>query len=100
MTKAGLLRTTRGKAGTSVLARPAEEITLRDLYHAVDRPSPRQPHPYPVYPFCPVSRNIKGVLAGLQDDFDQTVEQILARISLRDMADLVLRRDRGEDSEV
>jgi DNA-binding IscR family transcriptional regulator len=60
--RAGLVRTQQGAAGAR-LARPLAQITLFDVYRAVD--SHRElfcVHPHP-NPYCPIGSQIQGALA-------------------------------------
>lgn len=85
LAKAGLLETRRGKNGASVLARPARQITLLDIFRASNAPAAFAIHSYPVEKRCPISCNIKQsmstVLARAQDNFEKT----LAGVTLADL---------------
>src|ERR1700757_1207759 len=59
LSKAGLVVTTRGRSGASVLARPPRQITLLDIYRASAAPRAFAIHCYPVEKRCPVSCNLK-----------------------------------------
>src|ERR1700683_4854607 len=75
LSKAGLVVTTRGKSGASVLARPPKRITLLDIYRASGAPLAFAIHSYPVEKKCPVSCNLKecmsAVLARAQGSLDR-----------------------------
>ena len=62
LSKAGLVETVTGRAGACWLARDAKQISLRDIYRAVDAPKAFSIHGYAEHKPCPVSRNIKGAL--------------------------------------
>ena len=89
LSKAGLVLTRRGKGGASVLARPAKQITLLDIYRASAAPPAFAVHSYPVEKRCPVSRNLKEcmghVLSGAQDSFEKS----LAKVTLADLTRLL-----------
>jgi Rrf2 family protein len=55
LSKAGLVSTTTGKSGSCVLAKKAEEISLLEIYKAVDAPKTFAIHDYPVQHACRVS---------------------------------------------
>ncbi len=80
LAKAGLIVTTRGKSGSSVLARSPKQITLLEIYRASQAPPTFAIHGYPVEKRCPISSNIKGcmssVLKQAQDSFEKTLESI------------------------
>ena len=65
LSNASLITTARGKNGGSILTRPAELITLLDIY----RPSAAPPifaiHNHPVDKKCPISRHIKGCMSSV-----------------------------------
>ena len=80
LAKAGLIVTTRGKSGSSVLARSPKQITLLEIYRASEAPPTFAIHGYPVEKRCPISSHIKGcmssVLKQAQDSFEKTLEKI------------------------
>jgi Rrf2 family protein len=80
LSKAGLIITTRGKNGASMLTRSPKRITLLDIYRASAAPPTFAIHGYPVHKRCPISRNIKGcmssVLKKAQDSFEKTLDGI------------------------
>ena len=65
LSKAGLVVTTRGKGGASVLARAPKRITLLDIYRASAAPPAFAIHSYPVEKRCPVSCNLKECMSGV-----------------------------------
>src|SRR5882757_8829557 len=62
LSKAGLVKTTTGKAGACWLAKDARDISLLDIYQAVDAPKAFSIHGYTEFKVCPVSCNIKAAL--------------------------------------
>lgn len=62
LSKAGLVETTTGKTGSTRLARDAKQISLLDIYQAVDAPHAFAIHQYAEQKTCPVSCHIKGAL--------------------------------------
>ena len=96
--RAGLTTAQPGFAGGTILARPADKISLRDVYHAVDDERALIPlHPSP-HPKCRVGRNIKGVLAGTVAKVEDTVDAQLARTTIADLAADIGRRERKRGS--
>jgi Rrf2 family protein len=85
LSKAGLVVTTRGKSGASVLARPAKRITLLDIYRASGAPPAFAIHSYPVEKRCPVSCNLKECMSGVLSQAQESLERSLAKITLADM---------------
>ncbi len=91
LSKAGLVKATRGKGGACTLARPPDEITLLDIYRASHVPPAFSIHHYAVEKSCPTSCNIKGVMALVLDDAQAEFEKSLARRTLSDLVDGVVQ---------
>lgn len=83
--EAGLVTVEAGVGGTS-LARPAEKITLLDVFRAVDCVSGDlfSFHPNP-NPECPVGRNIHAVVDGELLAAQEALENRLAQTTLADL---------------
>jgi DNA-binding IscR family transcriptional regulator len=62
LAKAGLTTSLLGTGGGALLARPASEITLLDVYRAVDEGELFGMHRERPNPACPVGRNIQAAL--------------------------------------
>ena len=75
LSKAGLVVTTRGKSGASVLARSPRQITLLDIYRASAAPPASAIHSYPVDKRCPVSCNLKECMSGLLSQAQNSFER-------------------------
>lgn len=78
LVRCGLVEAQRGKNGGSRLTRPPSQITLRDIYEAVEdgpllRVSGKEPHEK-----CLVSRNIQSVLEDVFDDAEEALKKRLA----------------------
>lgn len=78
LSKAGLVSTTIGKAGACVLGKKPEEISLLEIYQAVDAPKAFAIHDYPVQNSCRVSCNIEAVMQKVllkaQDAFEGNLD--------------------------
>ena len=85
LSKAGLVVTKRGKRGSSVLARPARQITLLDIYRASAAPPAFAIHSYPVEKRCPVSCNFKECMSAVLSQTQKSFEKSLANITLADL---------------
>ena len=94
LSKAGLVVTTRGKSGASVLARPTKRITLLDIYRASGAPPAFAIHSYPVEKRCPVSRNLKECMAAVLSQTQESLEKSLAKITLADLIGQIRARGR------
>jgi Rrf2 family protein len=85
LSKAGLVETRTGPAGSSRLARKAKDISLRDIYRAVGAPKAIAIHHYAELKCCPVSCHIKEALGRAQGSAQTALEASLAEISLADV---------------
>ena len=84
--KAGIVNVARGSGGADA-ARPLEEITLLDLYNAVEcvdggglfhfHENPNQ--------LCPVGRNIHAVLDGRLEEVQRAMEREMSSVTMRDI---------------
>ena len=86
LARAGLVRVQRGQGGAA-LGRPAERITLDDVWGAVN-PAPAAPllplHTGPD-PFCPVGRHVPRLLGESFNLAEIAMRQALSRVSLAKM---------------
>lgn len=82
--RAGLVGTQRGVVGAR-LTRPATQISLLDVYRAVQAPETvLKVHQHP-NPACPVGARIQGVLGGVFSDAQAALEARLAQTQLSDV---------------
>lgn len=84
--QAGIINSSRGKSGIT-LARPLEQITLLDLWRAVDQSDADSLfhfHENPC-PQCPVGGNIHAALDDRLKAAQQALEDQLARTTLADV---------------
>ena len=94
LARAGLTTSQMGAGGGALLARPADAITLLDVYRAVDEDGGVIPmHPSP-NPRCPVGRHIQAVLATRIDAAERALRAELARTTVAERAGDVTRRAR------
>ena len=82
LSKAGLVETATGKAGACWLARDAKNISLLDIYEAVDAPKAFSIHGYTEQKGCPVSCHIKAALDKALAKTQQAMETSLKAITL------------------
>ncbi|WP_425145720.1 Rrf2 family transcriptional regulator [Deinococcus sp.] len=83
--RGGLLATQRGVMGAR-LTRPADQISLLDVYRAVDAPqSVLKLHQRPS-PACPVGARIQGVLDDVFGQAQAALEARLAQVRLSDIS--------------
>jgi Rrf2 family protein len=82
LSKAGLVETATGKAGSCWLAKDAKKVSLRDIYEAVDAPKAFAIHNYSEQKVCTVSCHIKAALEKALTKTQHAMEASLADISL------------------
>ncbi|MCU0634723.1 MAG: Rrf2 family transcriptional regulator [Gemmatimonadaceae bacterium] len=86
LTRAGLVRTQLGPGGGAALAIPAQQITLRDVYDAVEPGALfRMPAAAPD-PRCPVGRHVQPAL---EKHLHRASEALARELSRSTIADLV-----------
>lgn len=86
LARAGLLLVRRGPGGAE-LVRPAGDITLGDIWRAMNGDSGRKLLPLHASPaqHCPVGREVHALLGGAFDAAEQAMEQALARTTLENL---------------
>ena len=94
LARAGLTTSQMGTGGGALLARPADTITLLDVYRAVDENRDVIPMHSSPNPKCPVGRHIQVVLEGRIDAAERALHQELARTTIAELAGDVSRRER------
>lgn len=85
LSKANLVTTTTGKSGFSSLAKPAAEISLLEIYKAVDAPKTFAIHDYPSQNYCEVSCNIESVMQKVLNKAQNSFETTLGETSLAEV---------------
>lgn len=91
--KAGLTRSQLGTGGGALLGRRAEEITLLDVYRAVDEEGEVFAIHQDPNPKCLVGRNIQVVLKAQITAAERAMQAELAKTSIADMASQVQQND-------
>jgi Rrf2 family protein len=92
LSKAGLVETATGKAGACWLAKSAKNISLLDIYKAVDAPKVFAIHSYSEQRECFVSCHIKIALEKALAKTQKAMEKSLAEISLAQIVSDVKKR--------
>lgn len=86
LVKAGLATTSRGRNGFSSLARPANKISLLEIYRAMDPPPVFSIHEYPKEKTCRTSCTHKEAMRELLEDTQRAFEM---RLGQRKLSELV-----------
>lgn len=82
---ARLVRSQGGPGGGWQLVVPAGEITLRDVYRAVEGTPLFPLHPSAPNPRCPVGRGIQAALGGRYEEARLAVERDLERTTIAEL---------------
>lgn len=85
LSKANLVSTTTGKSGFCSLAKKPKEISLLEIYKAVDAPQTFAIHDYPVQNFCRVSCNIEATMNKVLGRAQESFEGSLGETSLAEI---------------
>jgi Rrf2 family protein len=85
LAKAGLVRTTTGKGGFCALAHKPAEISLYDIYKAVEAPQAFAIHNYEAEKACKVSCRIKPALENVLEKAQKGLEDGLKNITLAEV---------------
>ncbi len=85
LSKAGLVLTVTGKNGACWLARKPADISLLDIYEAVEAPKAFSIHGYATQRPCIVSCNIKSSLNRVLARTQNAMETSLGKISLAEI---------------
>ncbi|MDY6924768.1 MAG: Rrf2 family transcriptional regulator [Pseudomonadota bacterium] len=85
LSKAALINAASGKSGGYELARKASNITLLDIYRAVEAPGAFAIHDYRPVGACKVSANIKPVMGEVLTGAQRAFEQDLAKTTICDV---------------
>ncbi|RZA04294.1 MAG: Rrf2 family transcriptional regulator [Proteobacteria bacterium] len=85
LSAASLIRTVSGKLGGCELAKKPRDISLLDVYQAIEAPGTFAIHQYPAVKSCQVSSNIKAVLGGVLESAQKSFEKDLDRTTIADV---------------
>ncbi len=85
--KAKLVRSKEGKNGGLYLARKPSQISLQEIYSAVETEGVLSSHQKPHFAPCPVSRGMKKVFLNVSKEVDGAVAKVLHKKTLKDIVD-------------
>lgn len=94
LNEAGISRAQLGQGGGALLAKPADEITLLDVYRAVEREGLFALHRSKPDAECPIGRNIQAVLSTTLSKACAQLEAELAKVTIADIARDIGKRNR------
>lgn len=87
LVKAGLVTATRGRNGSTALSKPANKITLLDIYNAVESPPVFSIHSYSKNKNCKTSRTHKDVMTEVLADAQNAFENFLSKKNLSELVE-------------
>ncbi len=93
--KAGLVETHPGAGGGSILARPAREISLLEVYHLMENGGLFPLHNQPPSDECMCGRHIQDVLLDVFGRARQAMEEVLAGTTIADVAHQIEELEEG-----
>jgi len=85
LSKAGLVCTKMGKTGSTTLSRDPKDISLLEIYKAVEAPKAFAIHDYPEQKACAVSCAIKTAMDRVLERTQFSMEKSLGEISLAEV---------------
>lgn len=97
LAEAGLTTSQLGAGGGALLARAPDEITLLEVYRAVDDGQLLALHREEPNPACMVGRNIQTVLRGIIGEAQQAMEASLAGRTLADATGDLVKAERQRE---
>lgn len=89
LSKANLVSTTTGKSGSCQLTKQPHEISILEIYKAVDAPETFVIHDYPVQNSCLVSCNIEAVMQKVLTKAQNQFENSLAETTLAELLRMI-----------
>jgi DNA-binding IscR family transcriptional regulator len=88
--EAGIVVAGRGPGAGWSLARPADQVTLGDVYVAIGGEDAFALHPHEPNLECPVGYGIRAVLGSVYDEVDAVIASSLGSRTVADVLDRVL----------
>lgn len=85
-----------GANGGSRLARKSGQITLLDVYHAIEGGDVFALHRHQPSRHCIVGSNIRTVLGSLLEEVNLEVERVLAKTTIEQVLQIIQARARGQ----
>jgi DNA-binding IscR family transcriptional regulator len=85
LSKAGLVETTLGKHGGTVLNRPSKQISLDEVYQAINDGPIFKSFDKEPYPGCPVSCQIGDILTDVYSEIEIDLKNKMRKIKLSEV---------------
>lgn len=85
LSRAGLIQTSRGKSGGVSLAKDPSDITLNDIYSALELSEAISHHEKPTHKECPISCATHQLILSISEGADKALEKYLQSQKLSDL---------------
>lgn len=85
LSRAGLIQTSRGKSGGVSLAKDPSEITLNDIYSALELSEAISHHEKPTHKECPISCATHQMILSISEGAEKALEKYLQSQKLSDL---------------
>lgn len=89
LSESGLVASTKGKGGGNSLAKPADEITLKEVYIAVNEGPLFGSFDKEPYAGCRVSCNIGDVLTDVYGELEQDLLKEMEHVTIAEILDRI-----------
>lgn len=86
LTRAGLIQTSRGKTGGVALAKDPNQITLKDIYLALELNDTISTNEKPAHKDCPVSCSMHQIMTGISEGAEKVLYKYLESQKLSDLS--------------
>lgn len=97
LAEAGITSSQLGYGGGATLAKPANQITLLDVFQVVEEPNIFEMHRTPPDKNCFVGRNIQEVLSKTTTKAQQALEAELSKTTIAEVAQTIQTLARMQD---
>lgn len=90
--KAGLITSQTGAGGGAILIRKPKDITLLDVYNAVENVSIFSLHPNMPNPKCPVGKNIQYLLSDVFIKAEHAMKEVLETATIEQIKLAIMKK--------
>ena len=91
LVRSGLVKASRGRRGSTSIARAANKISILEIYRAVDPPPVFSIHTYPKSKTCRASSSHKELMKEVLTDAQKAFEDTLAKRMLSELVEKARR---------